>query len=498
MSLSTGQVFLNRYRVVNRLRQGGMGAVYRAWDMHLNKPVALKENLELGLEAREQFNREATILASLSHPNLPRVTDHFVLEKQGQYLVMDFIEGEDLESMVERLGPISEDTAVGWFLQISSALDYLHRQPAPIIHRDIKPANIKITPEGRAILVDFGIAKFYGHDRVTMDGAKAVTPGFSPLEQYHASTDRRSDIYSLGSTLYTVVTGELIPESTRLALGEATLIPPRQIQPDLSQALEAVILKSVEIHPEQRYQSASELLQALKETFHKSTQLPATAPEQALPLPAPTSLTPPVAAASEAGASKPARPGKSIRSSLTIVVLVFSISTLCVIGFISALMLNNRTSEVDGVPSSSAVAGFATLTHQAIAHTQPVNLPSPIGSLLPPQTTTRPTLFPIPIASIPTEISPGTPPTALLTLDRNTNCRGGTDRVYDIIRMLEQGAQLAIIGKSENQWWLVRLDDPNTERKQCWVNGGLPSGDLAAVPYSDWTGTAETAKTPWP
>jgi len=160
MEITQGELFVNRYRIVTKFGQGGMGAVYRAWDMNLRKPVALKENLDTSPAAKEQFEREANILANLSHTNLPRVTDHFFLEERGQYLVMDFVEGEDLESMVRRLGPLPVDQVLTWTSQICSALDYLHHQTSPIIHRDIKPANIKITPDGRAILVDFGIAKF--------------------------------------------------------------------------------------------------------------------------------------------------------------------------------------------------------------------------------------------------------------------------------------------------------------------------------------------------
>ncbi len=495
MPIPTGQVFRNRYRIVNKLRQGGMGAVYRAWDLNLKKPVALKENLEIGLDAQEQFDREANILANLSHPNLPRVTDHFFLQKQGQYLVMDFIEGEDLENMVDRLGPIPEETAVGWFLQISSALDYMHSQPAPIIHRDIKPANIRITPEGRAILVDFGIAKFYGHDRVTMDGAKAVTPGFSPLEQYHAGTDVRSDIYSLGSTLYTVVTGELIPESTRRAMGEASLIPPRQLQSDLSPALEAVILKAVEVQPERRYQSAAELLTALKATFPGTAASP---PADLLPQPIPMAQPQPAGLPGQNGEiKKPLLPGSN-RSCFSIPLVILGIVGICAVAVFAAVLLNNRSRELAISPTISSSQKTAIPTFNASIQTFLPFFPTSTEPQFPPQSTGSPTLIPVPFSSIPTEILPGTPVPAVLTLDRDYNCRGGTSRDYDIIRTLEKDTRLAIIGKSENGWWLVRLDDPNTLRKQCWIYGGIAAGNLSAVPDSNWTGTGETAKTPWP
>src|SRR5512136_402411 len=126
MPLQTGQVFNNRYRIVKLLGQGGFGAVYRAWDSNLNKPCALKENLDASQEAQRQFMREATVLANLSHPNLPRVTDHFFIPGKGQYLVMDFVQGEDLASLAEKQGgkvPLKQ--AVEWISQVADALVYL-------------------------------------------------------------------------------------------------------------------------------------------------------------------------------------------------------------------------------------------------------------------------------------------------------------------------------------------------------------------------------------
>jgi serine/threonine protein kinase len=136
MSLTVGQVLNNRYRIEALLGQGGMGAVYRALDFNLNLTVAVKENLDASPEAQKQFGREAGILARLSHPNLPRVTDHFFIPGQGQYLVMDFVEGEDLQTMLKRLGVLPEPQVLNWVLQICDALAYLHSQPSPIIHRD--------------------------------------------------------------------------------------------------------------------------------------------------------------------------------------------------------------------------------------------------------------------------------------------------------------------------------------------------------------------------
>jgi serine/threonine protein kinase len=199
MPLTTGQILNKRYRIVKLLGQGGFGAVYRAWDMNLKRAFALKENLELSPESVRQFQREASFLAELHHPNLPRVIDCFSIAGQGQYLVMDFIEGDTLwDKFTQAGGRLPESQLIPWIGQVCDALTFLHTQKPPVIHRDIKPANIKITPEGQVMLVDFGIAKAYFGQAQTTVGARAVTEGYSPPEQYgHGITDGRSDIWGL-------------------------------------------------------------------------------------------------------------------------------------------------------------------------------------------------------------------------------------------------------------------------------------------------------------
>ncbi len=179
--LSTGMILSSRYRIVKSLGQGGFGVVYKAWDIRLNVPCAVKENFEASAEAERQFAREASILAGLRHPNLPKVTDHFSLPGQGQYLVMEYIEGEDLQAKLDRAGgPLPENQVLPWFEQICDALIYLHTHVPPIIHRDLKPANIRICPDGTAMLVDFGIAKLYDPAKRTTLGARCDT-GFCPF-----------------------------------------------------------------------------------------------------------------------------------------------------------------------------------------------------------------------------------------------------------------------------------------------------------------------------
>src|SRR5512133_636417 len=208
MTLERGALLHKRYRIVEILGQGGMGSVYRAVDENLGVDVAVKENLFTTDEYARQFRLEAVILANLRHPNMPRVTDHFVIVGQGQYLVMDYIEGEDLRQRMERVGILPEEEVILIGAAVCDALSYLGTRKTPIIHRDIKPGNVKITPQGQIFLVDFGLAKTMQGSQATTTGARAMTPGFSPPEQYGtARTDQRSDIFSLGATLYAALTG---------------------------------------------------------------------------------------------------------------------------------------------------------------------------------------------------------------------------------------------------------------------------------------------------
>ncbi len=285
MTLDTGTVLNNRYRIVRLLGQGGMGAVYRAWDTSLNKPCALKENLAASPDASRQFFREAQMLSTINHPSLPRVTDHFSISGQGQYLVMDFVEGDDLETIRQRQGVLSESQALPWITQVCDALGYLHQHVPPIIHRDIKPANIRITPQDQAILVDFGIAKTYDPKLATTSGARAVTPGYSPPEQYiQSGTTPRSDIYSLGATLYSLLTGVQLPDSINLLLAERQGIKPTTVQPphllrsDISLPTSVAIMKAIALDPEGRFATMQEFKQALTSPAPVSTIYPSVIP----------------------------------------------------------------------------------------------------------------------------------------------------------------------------------------------------------------------------
>ncbi len=273
MTLQVGEVLQNRYRVVSLLGEGGMGAVYRAWDTRLNVAVALKEmSTQPGLpphilaQLRQQFQQEAQVLARLNHPHLVRVGDFF--EEHGDaYLVMDFVEGESLAYRIEREGPLSEAQVLAWAGQLLDALAYCHSQG--VIHRDIKPQNVIIRPDGRAVLVDFGLVKLWDpHDPRTRTAMRGMgTPEYAPPEQYDAHaghTDARSDIYGLGATLYHALTGQAPPTATLRMADPEQFVPLQAIVPQVSGRTGAAVIKALELNRAQRWQSAAEMAQALE------------------------------------------------------------------------------------------------------------------------------------------------------------------------------------------------------------------------------------------
>jgi hypothetical protein len=268
--LTPGSTLQNgRYTIVRALGAGGMGAVYLAEDRNLaGLMVAIKENFDASPAAQEQFRREAITLARLRHPNLPQVTDHFIEPSGRQYLVMDYIEGEDLAQVLSRRGPLPEAEVLGWMAQVFDALHYMHSwtdtgsgRATPVIHRDIKPGNIKLTPSGQVVLVDFGIVKVQS-EAPAATAVRAASSGYSPIEQYTGGTTVRSDIYALGATLYHLLTGVLPPPSPDIAAG-APLVRPRELVPSLSATTEAVILRALRIPAAERFPSVLEMRRAL-------------------------------------------------------------------------------------------------------------------------------------------------------------------------------------------------------------------------------------------
>ncbi|MBN1179780.1 MAG: protein kinase [Anaerolineae bacterium] len=296
--LSESAVLQERYRVVAPLRQGGMGAVYQAWDTRLGIPVALKEMLpQPGLDAdtldqlRQQFQEEAKTLARLNHPHLVRVIDYFQ-EAGNAYLVMDFIAGEGLDERIARDGALPESAVLEWGQQLLDALAYCHDQG--IIHRDVKPQNVILRPDGRAVLVDFGLLKLWdpGDPRTKTAMRGMGTPEYAPPEQYDiggSHTDPRTDVYSLGATLYHALTGQAPPTATQRIAGVSDFHTPRQLNPVVSPTTEVALLKALALKVNERFETARQMAAAL-----------APAPPQAMaPLAQPTRVLPETQAAAE-------------------------------------------------------------------------------------------------------------------------------------------------------------------------------------------------------
>ena len=332
MQLIPGQVLVNRYRIVRLLGQGGFGAVYRVWDMQMEGVCAVKENLDTSAEAQVQFEKEAKMLFSLRHSGLPRVFDTFVVPGQGQYLVMDYIEGEDLQELLDRGAPLTVGQVINWISQVCDALTYLHSHQPAIIHRDIKPANIKITPENQAVLVDFGIAKVYDPLLMTTRGARAVTSGFSPPEQYgQGRTDAQSDVYALGATAYTLLTGQVPPESVEIMSGNEAAAPPvYTLNPAVPMGASKAIENAMQLNRSGRTQSAAAFKAAL-------TAAPAPAPVQR----AAVYTAAAVQAPAQPPISLPAAPRRS-KGAIIWVEIGLVILSLVVLGWLAFRMVSNR------------------------------------------------------------------------------------------------------------------------------------------------------------
>lgn len=276
--LESGTILRNRYSIQELVGQGGMGAVYRANDLRLEGRVcALKEILPALSEASatreeleqlaEQFRVEASTLARLDHPNLPKVSDYFSIEGR-EYLVMDFVEGRDLQEILQesqrRGETLKEIQVLAWATQLLDALEYMHSQDPPVVHRDIKPSNIKVTPRGTVKLVDFGLVKLVqSNDSRTVTVVQGRgTVAYTPLEQYGGDTgftDNRSDIYAVGATLYHLLCSQPPVDAKERFLRPGALTPVRNLNPDISPRVERAIFRALSMHPNERPSTAREL-----------------------------------------------------------------------------------------------------------------------------------------------------------------------------------------------------------------------------------------------
>jgi len=267
-NLQPGDILRERYEIIGFIGAGGMGTVYLADDNRLEgRQCAIKEILLLSnlsdaviQNVRKQFRQEASTLARLDHPGLPKVSDFFSIEERD-YLVMDFVPGKNLLEITTEARHeacfLDQTMVLDWIHQICDTLIYLHSRQPPVLHRDIKPANIKLTPDNRLKLVDFGLVKpLDPNDPSTLTGLQgAGSLPYAPLEQYvdHLGhTDARSDLYALGATMYHLLTGTTPASAQERFIMPESLPPPQKINPDISPGLAKVILAAMAPHPKDR------------------------------------------------------------------------------------------------------------------------------------------------------------------------------------------------------------------------------------------------------
>ena len=285
--LKVDEVLRERYKIRRIIGQGGMGCIYLADDLRLDgRLCALKEvehdnslPEDLLHQTRDQFLREATVLARLDHPNLPKVSDFFSEEKRD-YLVMDYVPGKDLRTLMTEARQsdsfLNEKEVLTWASQLADALIYMHSQDTPILHRDIKPSNLKLTPSGLIKLVDFGLVKLLASEEMTITVLQGRgTALYTPLEQYGGDTghtDSRSDIYAFGATLYHLLTNQAPIEARERFLHPYSLTPIRKLNPYVSFRTERAIMWAMSLHPDDRPQDVETFKQALLGSLSPITQ----------------------------------------------------------------------------------------------------------------------------------------------------------------------------------------------------------------------------------
>ncbi|MCA1621954.1 MAG: serine/threonine protein kinase [Acidobacteria bacterium] len=277
--IAPGTVLQNRYVVERQIGEGGMGAVYVATDRRFGSTVALKETFFDDPSLRRAFEREARLLNRLRHAALPRVSDHFE-EAEGQFLVMEYIPGEDLSQMLKSSGTgFPPARVLAWADQLLDALEYLHTQEPAVVHRDIKPQNLKLTGRDQVVLLDFGLAKGTPlQTRVTNTASLfGYSFNYAPIEQMQgAGTDPRSDLYSLGATVYHLLTGATPPDAltraTAVLNGDTDpLRPASETAAHVPASLAEALTRAMALSAARRFASAEEMRGALCEAARDVT-----------------------------------------------------------------------------------------------------------------------------------------------------------------------------------------------------------------------------------
>ncbi len=472
MALPEDTILENRYRIDRLLGQGGMGAIYRGFDIRLKRQVAIKENFFQTPQAIQQFEREALMLANLTHPNLPRVGDHFSYEGQ-QYLVMDFIGGQDLwETIKLQDHPLNESQALDYIIQVCGAVQYLHTRKPPIIHRDIKPQNIKITPEGQAVLVDFGIAKMAEGGQRTSTGARGVTPGFSPLEQYAGSgTSPVSDVYSLGATLYALLTGQKPPDSASRMINQVEFVPPAKLNVNLSERVSLAIEHAMQPQPVDRppsvavWQQELEAIQATATTPFAETLTLMTPIEKA---DIPTTPPPPILTAP--ATSQPAKSSPLwllIGGAIAIVIVI-----IVLIGAITFFVLSNKGDDI-----GPGVAAASTPTEEPTP-TATLDTETTIAAAIEATKLAEPSATPLPEPSATPLPEPSEIPTTPTPLPQTIVADDGATMILIPAGPFEMGSES---GDSDEQpvhtvtltdFYIDKFEVTNAQLAQCVADGG--------------------------
>lgn len=284
-SLQPGMTLQGRYKILERIGSGGMGNVFKVRALHLNKDYALKEMQDNFVDPDErekitaQFKNEAQTLAKLDHPGIPHILDTFE-ENDKHYLVMEFINGQTLEDYVMNADDyLQQGQVLGWIWQIVDVLGYLHNLPEPVIVRDLKPANIMVEADGKIKIIDFGIAKIFetktSHTKTRIKGSGSS--GFAPPEQYGSQgTDVRSDIYSLGVTIYYLMTRTILPDSVDRILNGGQYDRMGNLNTAVTHPFERMVSKMVMLKPEERFQNISQLHEYLSDNNLNGQFMPVT------------------------------------------------------------------------------------------------------------------------------------------------------------------------------------------------------------------------------
>lgn len=296
--LENNTLLQNRYLIEKQIGSGGMGAVYLAVDQRFGSYVAIKETFYKDDELGEAFGREAHLLNSLHHPVLPHVSDYFT-ENNGHFLVMQYIEGEDLFVTLKRDGAFPLADVLRWTENLLDALDYLHSQVPPIIHRDIKPQNLKINTRGDIILLDFGLAKLNSDENSGVKSVFGYSRKYSPLEQIQGTgTDARSDIFALGATIYHLLTGkapvDALTRASAIVNGDADpLRPANELNDEIPVEVANVFSAALALNASKRFVSAKAMQQALNHAIDAvAPDEPKDLPQQAVFIPSAENLLP--------------------------------------------------------------------------------------------------------------------------------------------------------------------------------------------------------------